>query len=148
MDLNNQIVATPKPLALSRNDNLKIFAVSCVSKDVPVETIKDKCVLTIIATYTLAEAIMGAKEAVRQFGKDPDTYTIPFLIIGKDAKELIDLTLTRQTPKPFVPIEARSAKTLSYYVRYVFDRVGSVTQKKVAEDVIKKFLEYANKNKN
>lgn len=134
-----------KPMNLERVDSLKVFGMVSVSKEVPIENIKDKLSLTIAVTYTPAEAIISAGQALEKLGKNPANYNLGFMQLSIRAEEFIR-AFNLPVTTPLDPIKNDSKKSIEEIMvdntRMIFNLVGTTTQKRSVEKVIQKFNKY------
>ena len=143
MELNN--IQKTKRLELERKDKLKFYGILSLRKgELEAEIAKKSFVLSISITYTDAEAIMASRTAIKHIGVNPDDYLIPALLMKVDVDEIIRVPegkVIEPLPQPAVLKVQKSNQDMISYIRLVFDQVGTETEKKVAEKVIKKFEE-------
>jgi len=130
------------PLAMEHKDRLHIWGVTSLHKDVPISVMENKIYLTIAAAYHPDGAILSAEKGLRFQGLEPRDFILPHMIHGALADDLIS-GLGAISKKPPTSPAQRSIEDLSAHVLYVFDTVGTPTQKKTARSVVEKFKTHA-----
>ena len=137
----------PSPLDLEVRHKLKVYAITGLHKDITVEQMAHKIGLAMVVTYTDAEAIIGAGEAIRRSGQDPQNYKIPYQIINIPVENFLPV-IAPPVKEPMLTKlrkEGERKKNISSFVndvRYVFDAVGTAEEKEIARKVILKFNVY------
>lgn len=142
------------PLRLERNERLKVFAILSKHNDIPKELLHDKLFLSVVISYTPAEAVLGAMGGLERSGRKLDDYKTPYMLVGSELDVLVEPSapsLDEILAAPRIQAEAEAeagleAKLISY-VRLVFDKAGTLEEKKTAEAVIQKFNDYAQRIK-
>lgn len=144
---NNKPELKLSPMAMERINKLKVFAISSIKKDVPPEIVKGKTSLSLIFTYTLAEAIHAASVSLKHLGASPEDYTINFQVASAPLDQFVTLPLeVKEEIK--AEVVASPESYMIGNIRTVFHLVGNKEDKEVAEKIIKKFEVYAKKHKN
>lgn len=146
------------PLPLEKVEKLKIFAISSCKLDAEPEKLRaeKKLFLTLLSGYSINDAIAGTAEGLRQNGVNPANYMVGFQMVVKDADQIIDLSSshskTVEKQKEYdINQEIKKVGIEKYMienVRRIFEIAGTDSQKSIAENVIKKFEEYVEKQKN
>lgn len=147
------------PLPLEKVEKLKIFAISSCKLDAEPEKLRaeKKLFLTLLSGYSINDAIAGTAEGLRQNGVNPANYMVGFQMVVKDADQIINLSslpkLDRVEKQKENDInkeikEVGLEKYMVENVRRIFEISGTTSQKLVAENVIKKFEEYVEQQKN
>lgn len=135
-------------LSLERNDTLKVFAVVSILKTVPEEVYKNKLALTLLVTYTEAEAVIGSSETLKLQGIDPELYKISIMRVQLPVQDIVDMPPPPPPPAPIQEqiVELKPAKTVEEtmidHARMIFNLVGNPAQQKMLNSVIGKFTEY------
>lgn len=157
----------PSPLNMERKESLKIFAILSVRNDLNEKDLRDKLGLTLIASYTLNEAVLASNKALEITGKDAKRFKTPFMFVTIPAAAFIEMKraimeipremLERilQTSPILMPareprlelkkdVEKKEKITkgkaeLSAHVRYVFNAVGTPEEIIMAESVLHRF---------
>lgn len=144
------------PLNLKKEMDLKLYAMAMVKKDLyereQMYLIKDKLIISLVMAYSDAEAYMGCRGSIQNLGFDPDLYVIPSAFISKDVEEFMksisftpimstSTIVPLEVEKPVEEVRKKSVESIVASVRMVFDQYGNSSQKKMAEEVINKFLE-------
>lgn len=126
---------------MGRYEKLKLFGIVAAGKDLPIETIKDKFAVVLLAAYNQSDAVMGAVASLKQLGKDPSAYVIPFMIASIDAEKFIQMAPLLPSP---MPVDADwiepSAQDIAKYILEVFQEHGTAAQNIAAKFVVNKFL--------
>ncbi len=136
-----------EPLELERKFKLKVFSILAAHKTfkeaLPSEK-KNFAVATVIA-YTETDAVVAAIQGLRNLGVDPKDYIVPASITSTEIEKFIKIpdgkVIVPSVPQPQIIKVQKSNQDMISYIRLVFDQVGTETEKKVAEKVIKKFEE-------
>ena len=140
-------------MELERKKKLKFFAILALRKHLQPEIAKKSFVLGISVTYTNAEAILATQEVMKDIELNCSEFTIPALLMKINVEDIVKIPEGKviapssviPLPQPAVSKIQKSNQDMISYIRLVFDQVGTETEKKVVEKVIKKFEE---KNKN
>lgn len=149
-NLENKLTLNPLPLEINVNEKLKVFAIVSVNKIFASQYIKpnDKNIfLTMAGSYFPLDAIEAAKSGLKLLGVDPDFYNIGQIAISRNIDEIVQFPTSSPVvaplPLPIDPTEklVKSKTQLASYVNYVFDKSGTEEEKKVAGEVINKFLQ-------
>ncbi len=141
-----------KSLPLQRQDKLKVFAVVSALKTLPLEEMKNSFALGVSVAYTTLEARESVIHGIGVSGKNPDDYYIGYMVVQVDADQLIDfpampLVDTKEKPMPIITDKQTVEDQMISNVRIMFNLVGTSNAKKIAEEVIAKFIKYSEKNK-
>lgn len=148
--------ANYNPLPLRKEESLKIFAILFFRRDVPLDIINDhKLSLSLSAAYSGGDAIMSAHQALKDMGLNPDNYKIPVMMINIEADKIIQsdakpIALSNPKPEIELPKEKKAEKSIeemTSFISYVFEKVGTDEEIKIAKKVIKKFKAHAVKQK-
>ena len=138
-------------LSLERNDKLKLFAIVSARTTFPKEMFKDNFALCLMASYTEAEAMMGVGQAIKTGGYNISDFNLGVMKVGVDLEKIIDLPLPLTEISKDEKIEVvnvdKPKQTLEEHmianVRQMFNLVGNDGENKIAEQVIKRFNDYA-----
>ena len=141
------------PLEIDVRTKLKIFAVLSSHKDLDDELVKNKIKDKLILSLTVAYSVEGAIAAViagiklgqhpSGISQKPEDYRIARMIIARDYDSFLVSPATGiEKAVEELPIisneKEKSKEQIISYVRYLFAKATD-EEKKVAEDVIKKF---------
>lgn len=137
-----------QPLSLERKEALKVFSILSALKTVPTNILQESFCLSLVATYTLAEAMAGAYQGLRDQGKNPNDYILNCMQICAPVESIANLS--KPMPVPIAtPTVSEKKKTVEQYmidnVSHVFNLVGNASEQKAAQKVIAKFIAFADK---
>ena len=131
-------------LPLERSDKLKIFGILSVDKNIAPEVLKDRCHLGVVVSYTMVEALVAIRETLLLAGKDPSAFEIPYMHVLFNVEDIIgNFTRVQEKPSEILPSlldpKQKSVADLSSYVLYVFNEVGTPSEKELANLIIERF---------
>src|SRR3990167_1061979 len=156
----NEILAQNqhRVMPMERREKLKAIAILSKRHELSDEEIKDRLLLTMVFSFSEAEAVLAVSELLKHQGKNPDDYKTPVMLISREIASVVevepqvalpleeaieDAMLAQRIvgPGEFLPIpksQNKSLESLIDGVRYVF-ALGNKYQQGIAEAVIKDF---------
>lgn len=143
----NEQTQRPSPIFnLERNDKLKVFAIMSAKKSVPEELLKDSFALSILVTYTPAEAVIATNQVLMSKGKNPEEYIVDCMRLMIPVEEIVNIP-PPVIEKPRFELAHKTVEEMMIeHARMIFDIVGTKAQKASLEKILEKFMEYTKNN--